>query len=37
MKNAEDEIKRMSAFIDQYTSELEVSKKELEDDFEQKI
>jgi len=37
VKNAEDEIKRMSGFIDQYTQELDSSRKQLEDDYESKL
>lgn len=33
VSNADSEIKRMSEFIDQYTQEVEASKKEFEDDL----
>jgi hypothetical protein len=34
VKNAEEEIKRMSGFIDQYTMELDGTRKEQEQEFE---
>lgn len=37
LKNAEEEVKRMSKFIDTYTLEIDQSKKQMEEDYEQKI
>ena len=37
INNADSEIKRMSEFIDQYTQEVEATKKELEDDLNAKL
>jgi len=37
IKNADDEIKRMSSFIEQYTKEFDVVKKEQEEEFEKKL
>ena len=37
LKNAEDEVKRMSKFIDTYTSEIDATKKEMEEEFDLKI
>ena len=37
IKNADEEIKRMSSFIEQYTKEFDVVKKELEEEFEKKL
>ena len=37
LEHTDDEIKRMSAFVDKFTAEFEDSKKQIEDDCEQKL
>ena len=37
LKNAEEEVKRMSKFIDTYTTEIDQSKKQIVDEYEQKL
>jgi len=37
MKNADDEIKRMSEFIDKYTAELDLTKKQADEENELKL
>jgi septin family protein len=35
--HADDEIKRMGEFVDKYTQEVQLTKKQMEEEFEQRI